>query len=155
MITWSYKRYQKITGNWEQRDSKCCGPLHRVLDKIGQKIYFFLLNFSIFSTAISMWLKCSWKLLKILSFSERWQFLCCGHFGHFWSLNPCSSHDLKFKSSHNLKFKSSYDEDAAFHPISTHLTKGSHCPASRKSQKSCRKAFWRSLKLCNCFHSGG
>ena len=83
-----------------------------------------------------------------------WQFLCCGHFGHFWSLNPCSSHDLKFKSSHNLKFKSSHDEDATFHPISTHLTIAPIARPAGKARKAAEKLFGEASNFATVFTVG-
>ena len=70
----------------------------------------------------------------VKSFRKIFPFQCvgisCG--GHFWSLNPCSSHDLKFKSSHD-------DADATLLSIPSHPQPFDRAPIARPAGKA-RKA---------------
>ena len=80
----------------------------------------------------------------------------CGHFDHFWSLNPLLSHEKKFKSWEDALASMPL---SAFHPISTDLTV--HCFVS---QKAADRSFLimglpllvtcRSHQLLNCWWWG-
>ena len=91
---------------------------------------------------LPLWLMQHQKILPSLSGGS-----LCGHFDHFWSLNPLHSHEKKFKSSEDALASMPL---SAFHPISTHLTTVSLRSRLEKPEKP-PKSFSPALNFATVF----
>ena len=91
---------------------------------------------------LPLWLMQHQKILPSLSGGS-----LCGHFDHFWSLNPLHSHEKKFKSSEDALASMPL---SAFHPISTHLTAVSLRSRLEKPEKP-PKSFSPALNFATVF----